>query len=96
MCSKSVGKKDLTKHRLLTPSHMFICFELAFPPPVIKCSLWEIQRRENSLGCAALPAADAEAGAGDKAELLPFLAQHNERLSWWKEAEHMNTNIFFF
>lgn len=93
MCSKSVGKKGPTIHGLLTPSHLFICFVLAFPPPVFKFSLWEIQRREeNSLGCAALP---AEAGAGDKTELLPFLTQQNEGLSWWKEAEHMNTNIFF-
>lgn len=75
---------------------MFICFELAFPPPVIRCSLWEIQKWENSLGCAALPAVDAEAGAGDRAELLPFLTQQNEGLSWWKEVEHMNTNISFF
>lgn len=95
-CSKFVGKKGLTRHRLLTPSHTFICFELAVPPLVIKCSLWEIQKQRNSLGCAALPAADAEAGAGDEAELLPFLTQQNEGMSWRKEAEHTNTNVFFF
>lgn len=83
MCSKSVGKKGLTKHRLLTPSHVFICFEIAFPPPVIKCFLWEVQNWEkNSLGCATLPAVDAEAGAGGEVGLLPFLTQQNEGLSW--------------
>lgn len=73
MCTMSLGKKGPTKHRFLTPSHVFICFELAFALPAIKCSLWEIQKREeNSLGYAALA---AEAGAGDEAELLPFLTQ---------------------
>lgn len=36
MCSKSLDSKGLTEHRPLPPSHLF---ELAFPLPLIKCSL---------------------------------------------------------
>lgn len=40
MCSKFVDSKSLTEHRPLTLSHLFICFELSFPLPLIKWITW--------------------------------------------------------